>query len=96
MKKIITFFTLLMLLSMLAMAQTRPITGRVLDEAGQPVSGASIIIRGTTTGASADANGDFRINAKTGDVLIVSYVGIPTPQQVTVASGSNLTVRLTR
>ncbi len=95
MRKVVSFFTLLMLVTTLAMAQTRQITGRVLDEAGQPVSGASILIRGTNTGSSANANGDFTINAKTGDVLVVSAVGIPS-REVTVTSGSALSVSLTR
>ncbi len=95
MRKILSAFTLLMLVSMLAMAQTRQITGRILDETGQPVSGASIIIRGTNTGASANAAGDFTINAKTGDVLVVSAVGIPS-KEVKVGSGSSVAVSLTR
>ena len=95
MRKILSFFTMLMLVSTLSIGQTRPITGRVLDEAGQPVSGASILIRGTNTGASANANGDFTINAKTGDILVISAVGVPS-QQVKVTSGSSLAVSLTR
>ena len=59
---------MLMLFSVLAIAQTRPIAGRVLDEKGQPVAGASIAIKGTNTGTAANASGDFTINAKTGDV----------------------------
>lgn len=95
MRKIVSFFTLLMLITVLVMAQTRPITGRVLDETGQPVSSASVLIKGTNTGASANANGDFTISAKTGDVLVVSAVGISS-REVRVTSGSNLSVSLTR
>lgn len=95
MRKTLSLLTLLMLITMLAMAQTRQITGRVLDETGQPVSGASITVRGTTSGTSADANGNFRINAKTGDILVVTSVGIPS-REIKVGSGSNLTVSLAR
>lgn len=95
MTKIVSFFMLLMLVTMLAAGQTRQITGRVLDDAGQPVSAASIVIKGTNTGASANANGDFTINAKTGDVLVISAVGIPS-SEVRVNSGSNVSVSLTR
>ncbi|MEJ7679982.1 MAG: TonB-dependent receptor plug domain-containing protein [Segetibacter sp.] len=94
MRKIVSFLTLLMITT-LAMSQIRPITGRVLDQAGQPVSGASITIRGSKTGAAADANGDFSINAKNGDVLVVSSVGIPS-QEVRVGSSGNVTVTMTR
>lgn len=95
MTKIVSFFMLLMLVTMLAAGQTRQITGRVLDDAGQPVSAASIVIKGTNAGASANANGDFTINAKTGDVLVISAVGIPS-SEVRVNSGSNVSVSLTR
>jgi hypothetical protein len=78
MRKIVSLLALLMLFSVLAIAQSRQITGRVLDENGQPISGASVSIRGTSTGASADEEGNFRINAKTGDVLVVTAVGAPT------------------
>ena len=95
MKKIVSFLTLLTMVSVLSFAQTRTITGRVVDETGQPVSGASVLVRGTSNGASANTNGDFSINAKTGDVLVVSAVGIPS-REVKVSSGSSLNIALTR
>jgi TonB-linked SusC/RagA family outer membrane protein len=95
MRKIVSFCTMLMLCSVLALAQTRPITGRVLDEAGQPVSGASVSVKGSTSGVSADADGAFRINAKTGDVLVITAVGAP-KKEVTVTSVSNLSISLAR
>lgn len=95
MTKIVSFLTLLMLITLLAVGQTRQISGRVSDEAGQPVSAASVLIKGTNTGASANANGDFTINAKTGDVLVISAVGIPS-REVRVSSGSSVSVSLTR
>lgn len=95
MRKIVSLFTMLMLMTILVFAQTRQITGRVVDESGQPVSGASITIRGKSTGTSADADGNFRINAATGDVLVVSAVGVPS-REIPVTSGSTLTVSLSR
>lgn len=95
MRKIISLLALLLFVTTLAIAQTRSITGRVLDETGQPVSGASVTIRGTSNGTSADANGNFKINAKTGDVLVVTSVGIPSGE-IKVGSGSNVTVSLAR
>jgi len=86
---------MMVLASVLVYGQVRPITGRVLDDAGQAVSGASIVIKGTGAGASANANGDFTINAKTGDVLVITAVGIPS-QEVKVTSGSSISVRMTR
>lgn len=95
MRKLLSLLTMLLLGATLAIAQSRPITGRVLDETGQPITGATILIKGTKTGFSANSNGDFNINAKTGDVLVISAVGV-TPQEVIVTSGSTLSVSLTR
>ncbi|MDB5248209.1 MAG: SusC/RagA family TonB-linked outer membrane protein [Segetibacter sp.] len=80
---------------MLAIAQQRPVTGRVTDDSGQPVSGASIVIRGTTTGTSADANGDFSINAKTGDVLLVSSTNFA-GTEIKVGAQNTVAIRLSR
>ena len=77
-----------------AYAQQRPITGRVVDETAQPVSGASVTIRGTTTGVSASATGEFKINAKTGDVIVVSALNYGNTE-VKVGTQSSVTVSLT-
>ncbi|MFN8290099.1 MAG: carboxypeptidase-like regulatory domain-containing protein, partial [Chitinophagaceae bacterium] len=72
MRKFASLFTMLMLLTALAFGQNRTITGTVTDETGAPVQGASVRIKGTRTGVAADNNGVFRIQAKTGDVLLIS------------------------
>ncbi|HSU51793.1 MAG TPA: SusC/RagA family TonB-linked outer membrane protein, partial [Segetibacter sp.] len=95
MRKILSLFSVFMLVAILVFAQTRTISGRVVDEAGQPVSGASITIKGSGVGASANAEGTFTINAKTGDVLVISAVGAAN-KEVKVTTGSALTVSLTR
>ncbi len=77
MRKIVSSLFMMLLLSVLAMAQSRPITGKVVDEKNDPISGASITIKGTKTGVSANASGEFSINAKTGDVLVITAVGAP-------------------
>ncbi len=56
-------------------AQEKTISGTVSDENGLPLPTATVIIQGTTTGASTDFDGNYTINAKQGDVLIFSYVG---------------------
>ncbi|CAN0511223.1 unnamed protein product, partial [Scytosiphon promiscuus] len=69
------------------------ITGSVLDEEGTPLPGASIVIKGTTTGTTTDFDGNFTIEASMGDVLVVSYIGFET-LQVTV-NNSVMDIRLT-
>jgi len=91
MRKIVSLFITLICFVVLATAQQRAVTGRVADSADAAISGATITIKGTRTAVSADQNGNFKINAKTGDVLVVTGVGITT-QEVTVTSASSLNV----
>lgn len=52
--------------------------GTIVDLAGEPVIGATITIKGTTTGAISDIDGNFNINVKPGDIIEVRYVGYKT------------------
>ncbi len=67
-----TLFTIFMLSGALVFSQGRIVNGKVLDVNGVPVSGASIIVKGTSRGTSANATGDFSISAKTGEMVQVS------------------------
>lgn len=74
---------------------TAQITGTVYDDEGTPLGGASVVIKGTTTGTTTDFDGKFSINAVVGDVLVISYIGFQkkemtatsTPMRVTLLSG---------
>ena len=63
-------------------AQT-PVKGKVFDSDGTPLSGASVVIRGTGRGTSTNTLGEFTINANPGEVLEFSMVGYQ-PQTVKV------------
>lgn len=54
------------------------VSGRVTDEKGYPVPGASVIVYGTTFGTATDAEGRFRMKAKPDAVLAVSFIGYKT------------------
>ncbi|MBL7722826.1 MAG: SusC/RagA family TonB-linked outer membrane protein [Chitinophagaceae bacterium] len=95
MRKIASLFTMLMLFSALAFGQNRTITGTVTDETGAPLPGASVRIEGTRTGVAADNNGQFRILAKTGDVIVVSGAGLETTT-VTVGAGNTVSITVKR
>src|SRR6185312_5955887 len=58
-------------------AQT-PVKGKVFDSDGTPLSGASVVIRGTGRGTSTNTLGEFTINANPGEVLEFSMVGYQT------------------
>lgn len=67
--------------------------GRIVDAAGNPVVGASVVIQGSTTGVSSDIDGRFAIEAREGQVLSVSFVGY-TPQNITLGAKTMLSLTL--
>ena len=81
--------------TLIATAQTRVISGSVTDDKGEGVPFASVLVKGTKTGVAADANGNFKINAKTGDVLVISGVGF-TAKEVTVSASNTVSASLLR
>jgi TonB-linked SusC/RagA family outer membrane protein len=95
MRKIASLFTMFMLFTALAFGQNRTITGSVIDENGAPLPGVSVLLKGTQTGVSADNNGQFRILAKTGDVLMLSGAGLELTE-ATVGAGSTITITVKR
>ncbi len=54
------------------------VKGKVVDTDGEPIIGANVIVKGTTTGAITDLDGQFSLNCKPGDVLVVSFIGFAT------------------
>jgi TonB-linked SusC/RagA family outer membrane protein len=94
MKKIVTtLIVALLCVSIAATAQVRTVTGKVTDEKGLPVPSASIVVKGKNTGTAADAGGNFKINAQTGDVLTISSISFQS-KDVRVGSGSTVNVTL--
>ena len=79
----------LLALSMNIMAQKTTVTGRVVDSKNEAVIGATVMIKGTSTGTVSDFNGNFSLEAAGNDVLMISYVGM-SPQQITVGTSKNL------
>jgi TonB-linked SusC/RagA family outer membrane protein len=69
------------------------ITGTVVDDKNAPVPYASISIKNSKKGVTADANGNFSISANTGETLVVSAVSF-TSQEIQVTSTSPITVHL--
>ncbi|MDD6472766.1 MAG: SusC/RagA family TonB-linked outer membrane protein [Bacteroidales bacterium] len=76
-----------------AAQQARKITGTVIDESGEPVIGASVLVKGKGTGSVTDLNGKFTVEASTGAVLQISFVGYTT-QEIKVTSASTYKVTL--
>lgn len=74
----------------MAFAQTQ-VQGLVVDDTGEPVIGATILIQGTSQGTVTDIDGNFNLTAPTGGTLVVSYVGYLS-QEVAVSSRVNVTL----
>ncbi len=72
MRRFLSLFTMLMLCGVLAFSQSRVVTGKVTDADGNPVSFASVKVKNSKTGVSADANGAYSIRISPGDVLLIS------------------------
>ena len=69
------------------------INGQVLDEFGEPITGASVLVEGTTTGTVTDLDGNFEIaQAAPGAKLQISFVGYTT--QHIVATAGRMTIKL--
>ncbi|MEP7259147.1 MAG: TonB-dependent receptor plug domain-containing protein, partial [Flavitalea sp.] len=71
------------------------ITGRVLNEGGEPVVAASISVRGVQRGTITNERGEFRLNANSGDMLVISSVGYLT-QEIKVGSQTSFNVSLVK
>ena len=75
-------------------AQNMMIKGTVIDANNDPLLGVTIMVKGTTTGTITDVDGNFSIKGKTGETLIVSYIGMQT--QEVVFRGQPLKIMLKR
>ncbi|HTL08186.1 MAG TPA: TonB-dependent receptor [Chitinophagaceae bacterium] len=71
----------------------RKITGKITAADGRPLEGASVLNKRTNVGTSTDNQGAFAVQAQTGDVLLVSYVGY-LRREIKVGSASALAVNL--
>lgn len=89
------YITLLALLvSIITFAQGVTVKGTVLDENQEPLIGATVQVKGESTGAAADLDGNFTLKAKKNATLVVSYIGYLT-QEVRLQGKTQVTIQLT-
>ncbi|HKG68768.1 MAG TPA: carboxypeptidase-like regulatory domain-containing protein, partial [Segetibacter sp.] len=75
------------LIGIAAKSQNNTIRGRITDSIGKPLQGVSVIIRGTRTGTSTNATGEFQLNGvPERSTLVLSFVGLAT-QELRLSSG---------
>ena len=67
--------SLMLTFSASALAQNQTVSGTVLDEAGEPVIGATVTVAGTKTATITDFDGNYKITIPKGGKVTISYIG---------------------
>ena len=95
MKKLTLLCTCLLISLGLALAQSKQVSGTVVDKSGESIIGASVIVKGNAAfGTVTDINGNFNISVPNENpVLQISYVGYAA-QEINVSNQSNINVTL--
>ena len=75
-KSLLLIIALLFTSLQVVLAQSEAIRGKVLDDKGEPVIGATIRIKNTAKGTVTDQNGNFKINAEDDATLSISAIGM--------------------
>src|ERR1700722_4728844 len=92
--KTVSFILLCVLFTQTAFSQTKTISGKVTDDKGAAVQGATVTVKGTKVGASTSADGSFTLNAPaSATAIVVSSVGF-SQQEVSITGQSSVTVAL--
>lgn len=87
-RKLCMFLTLFFMGIGIVTAQTQ-VNGTIVDEAGEPVIGATIQVKGTAQGTITDIDGNFNLSVPANATLVISYVGMVTQE---VEAGRNLRI----
>lgn len=92
MRKITLLLVAQILMLSWVFAQTQTVTGKVTDDKGVAIAGASVLERGTKNGTSTGVNGTFTLNIKQGAVLIIQGVGL---ENKTIRAVDGMVVKMT-
>lgn len=83
---------LIVLVAQITFAQERAVSGIVSDNAGMPLPGVSVLVKGTKSGTQTDFDGKYSIKASPNQILIFSFIGMKT--QEVIASSSKVNVKM--
>jgi len=70
------------------------VKGKVVDENGSGMPGVNVLVKGTTSGTTTDTDGNFSLDAKADDVLVISFIGY-TSEEIPVGNRTTIDVTLT-
>lgn len=85
MRRTHVFCLFIFMISSISVFAQKSITGKIVDEKGEPLVGVTVIVKGTTDGVTSDVEGKYAVSAKEGSILTFSYIGYLT-KEVKVAS----------
>ena len=88
-KFLILFLILLLSFPLSALAQQQMIKGQVVDDKGETIIGATVMVKGSKDGTLTDIDGNFSVKGKVGNTLVISYVGF-TPLEIKVQKATDL------
>ena len=92
--KIFYAFTLFFIAIQAALAQQVTVTGTVKDAQGEPILGAYVLVKGTPKGTTTNDKGAYKIEAKAGDVLVFSFLGMKSLEKKVTAKSSLIDITL--
>lgn len=96
MRKMKSFLIIpLLFLATSLFAQNRKIVGKIVGKNNEPISGASVAVKGSNTGASAKEDGSFSLDVKGAVTLIVTSIGFNTSEIPVAADQTSVTISLT-
>ncbi|MCC8154733.1 MAG: SusC/RagA family TonB-linked outer membrane protein [Tannerellaceae bacterium] len=84
----------IVLLAQSSTQQNRKITGQVIDENGEAIIGANVVVKGTTNGTITDIDGNFSLEITSGTQLQISYIGYH-PREIAITANSSYLIKLT-
>ncbi|MEX2592533.1 MAG: SusC/RagA family TonB-linked outer membrane protein, partial [Anditalea sp.] len=79
--------------SIVEKAEDITVSGTVTDENGEPIPGATVLIKGKDSGTVTDLNGEFNIEVEEGAVLLISFIGYET-QQIEIGNQTEFSITL--
>ncbi|HTE11260.1 MAG TPA: carboxypeptidase-like regulatory domain-containing protein, partial [Chitinophagaceae bacterium] len=91
MRKLLSCLVGLVFLCHPAISQNVEVSGKVSDDKGNPIGGASVLEKNSKKGTTTDANGLFKLATKPGTTLVISSIGFD-KQQVAAGSSSMVIV----
>ena len=90
-KFLILYLILLLSFPLSALAKQQMIKGQVVDDKGETIIGATVMVKVSKDGTLTDIDGNFSVKGKVGNTLVISYVGF-TPLEIKVTKASEPTV----